>query len=89
MTITKLEPGDSKMIGWVTTMPRLGGGGPKFSYGSGLFHWLRNQLLMVEDYAYEGAQISMMTQSLPYLREKYGTTEVRKDIIHFSFLYFI
>ena len=41
---------------WVTAMPRLGGGGPKVSYGLGFFPWLRNQLLMVEDYAYEGAE---------------------------------
>ena len=32
-----------------------------------------------------------MTQIFPYLREKYGTTKVRKDIINmfFYFLYFI
>ena len=43
------------MVAWVTTMPHLGGGGPKVNYGPGFFFWLRNQLLMVEDYAYEGA----------------------------------
>ena len=42
------------MIAWVTAMARLGGGGPKVSYGFGFFRWLRNQLLMVEDYSYEG-----------------------------------
>ena len=55
VTITELEPEDPKMIAWVTSMPLLGGGGPKVSYRSGFFHWLRSQLLMVEDYAYEGA----------------------------------
>ena len=55
MTITMLEPKDPMMIAWVTTMPLLGGGGPKVSYGYSFFHWLRNQLLMVEHYAYEGA----------------------------------
>ena len=42
------------MLTWVKAMPHLGGGGPKVSYGSGFFHLFRNQLLMVEDYAYEG-----------------------------------
>ena len=55
MTITRLDPKDPRILSRVTTMPCLGGGGPKVSYGSGFFHWLRNQLLMVEDYAYEGA----------------------------------
>ena len=53
-TITKFEPKDLRMLTWVTAMPHLGGGGPKVSYGLGFFHWLRNRLLMVEDYAYEG-----------------------------------
>ena len=26
----------------------------KFKYGSAFFHWLEDQLLMVEDYAYRG-----------------------------------
>ena len=55
VTITMLEPEHPKMITWVTTMPCLGCGGPKVNYGSSFFPWLRNQLLMVEDYAYEGA----------------------------------
>ena len=54
MTITMLEPEDPMMIAWYTAMPHLSGGGPKVSYKSGFFRWLRNQLLMVEDYAYEG-----------------------------------
>ena len=43
------------MLSWVTAMPRLGGATPKVSYGVGFFRWLRNQLLMIEDYAYDGA----------------------------------
>ena len=43
------------MLSWVMVMPLHGGGGPKVSYRSGFFHWSRNQLLMVEDYAYEGS----------------------------------
>ena len=56
VTITILDPEDPRMLAWVTVMPHLGGGGPKVSYGSGFFRWFRNQLLMVEEYAYEGAE---------------------------------
>ena len=55
VTITRLELEDPRMIAWVIAMPHLGGGGPKVSYGIGFFHWLRNRLLMVENYSYEGA----------------------------------
>ena len=54
MTITRLDPEDLRMLARVTSMPCLGVGGPKVTYSSGFFHWLRNHLLMVEDYAYEG-----------------------------------
>ena len=54
VTITRLDPEDPRMIAWVTSMPHFGGGGPKVNYGSSFFCWLRNQLLMVVDYAYEG-----------------------------------
>ena len=55
MAITRLEPKDPRILAWVTSMPHLRGGGPKVTYSSGFFRWLRNWLLMVEDYAYEGA----------------------------------
>ena len=54
MTITRLEPEDSRIVAWVTTIPHLGGGVPKVNYGFGFFCWFRNRLLMVEDYSYEG-----------------------------------
>ena len=43
------------MIALVIAMPRLGDASPKVSYGAGFFQWLRNRLLMIEDYAYDGA----------------------------------
>ena len=43
------------MLAWVIAMPHLGGVEPKVSYGAGFFRRLRNQLLMIEDYAYHGA----------------------------------
>ena len=54
VTITRLEPEDTRMLAWVTAMPRLGGATPKVRYGFGFFHWLRNQFLMIEDYANDG-----------------------------------
>ena len=54
VTITRLDPEDPRMLAWVIAMLHFRGGGPKVTYGSGFFHWLRNQLIMVEDYAYEG-----------------------------------
>ena len=54
MTITRLDPEDPRMLAWVIAMPLLIGGGAKVTYSYGFFHWLRNRLLMVEDYAYEG-----------------------------------
>ena len=55
MIIIRLDPEDSRILAWVTAMAHLRGGGLKVSYGSGLFRWLRNQLLMGEDYSCEGA----------------------------------
>ena len=54
VTITRLEPEDPRMIAWVIVMPCLGGAAHKFIYGDGFFRWLRNKLLMIEDYAYDG-----------------------------------
>ena len=56
VTITKLDPEDSRMLERVRAMPHLGVGGPKITYGFGFFRWLRNQLLMVEDYSYKGEE---------------------------------
>ena len=54
VTITRFKSEDPRMIAWVIAMPRLGGKGPKVNYGSDFFRWLRNQLLMVEDFSYKG-----------------------------------
>ena len=37
VTITRLDHEDPRILAWVTAMPRLGGGGTKFTYGSGFF----------------------------------------------------
>ena len=55
VTITRMELEDPRMLAWVTAMPCLGSATPKVIYGDGFFPWLRNQFLMIEDYAYDGA----------------------------------
>ena len=55
MTVSRLEPEDPRMLRWVYIMARHGDRGPKVVYGSAFFRWLRGKLLMIEDYAYEGA----------------------------------
>ena len=42
------------MLHWVEVLARHGGGGSKVKYGSAFFHWLDDQLLMIEDYVYVG-----------------------------------
>ena len=37
-------------------MARTGGGGAKVKYVSAFFHWLDDQILMVEDYAYDSTE---------------------------------
>ena len=55
-TLTRIDVEDPHITWWVEAMARHGGGGgPKVTYGPFLFHWLRGQLLMLEDYAYVGA----------------------------------
>ena len=49
-----LDPEDPRMLRWVYIMAHHGGGGPKVVYGTYFFCWLRGQLLMIEDYSYEG-----------------------------------
>ena len=41
------------MLHWVEQMALHGGGGPVITYGTPLFRWLKDHLLMVEDYAYD------------------------------------
>ena len=77
MTITRVDPVDLRMLTWVTVMPLLEGGGPKVTYSSGFFCWLRNQLLMVEDYAYEGENFRNDLE-LVFPKGKCRMTEVRR-----------
>ena len=53
-SLGRIDAEDPKMVRWVLIMARHGGGGSKVTYGLVFFFWLRSQLLMIEDYAYEG-----------------------------------
>ena len=55
VTVSRLDPEDPRMLRWVYIMAHHGDRGPKVVYGSAFFRWLRGKLLMIEDYAYEGA----------------------------------
>ena len=49
---------DPHMQRWVWIMARTGVGRGKVKFGDPFFRWLRDQLLMVEDYAYAGTDFS-------------------------------
>ena len=55
MTMSRLENKDPRILRWVLVMSLYGGRGHKVVYGSTFFCWLRGQILMIEDYSYEGA----------------------------------
>ena len=44
------------MLHWVEVMACHDGGGSKVKYEKAFFHWLDDQLLMIEDYAYVGTR---------------------------------
>ena len=54
VTVIRLDPEYPRILRWVYVMSHHGGGGLKYFYRSAFFRWLRVQLLMIEDYAYEG-----------------------------------
>ena len=80
---------------WVDAMAcHGGGGGPKVTYGPVFFHWLRSQLLMVENYAYAGEYLKD-DPDLPLLEgyqqddrgKKHITIHVFCFLFHISFFY--
>ena len=51
---TELRARDSHMLRWVETMAGTGGGKAKVKFEVTFFRWLRDWILMIEDYAYAG-----------------------------------
>ena len=64
-----------------------GGGGPKVVYGAVFFRWLRGQLLMIEDYSYEGVDLCDDPElALPKGEE--WDDQGKKDTTHHVFNFF-
>ena len=82
--VSRLGHEDSRMLRWVYVMARHGGGGSKVVYGSTFFHWLAGQLLMIEDYAYEGAGFREDLE-LPLSEGEEWDERGKKDTIHHVF----
>ena len=54
----ELRARDPRMLRWVQIMAHTGVGRGKVKFGDPFFWWLRDQLLMVENYAYAGTNFS-------------------------------
>ena len=54
MVVTELRAQDSRMLWWVEIMAHHGGGRAKVKYRNPFFRWLDDQILMIEDYTYDG-----------------------------------
>ena len=54
----ELRVWDPRMQRWVRIMACIGVGRGKVKFGDSFFRWLRDQLLMVEEYAYVGTDFS-------------------------------
>ena len=53
-----LRARDPRMLSWIQVMARTGAGRGRVKFGDPFFRWLRDQILMVEDYAYAGIDFS-------------------------------
>ena len=54
VVFNEIRARDPCMLRWVEIMARIGGGGAKVKFEAPFFHWLSDQILMIEDYAYAG-----------------------------------
>ena len=54
---TELRVRDPRMLRWVEIMARTGGGRAKVKFKAAFFRLLRDQVLMIEDYAYTGTDV--------------------------------
>ena len=49
---TEIRARNPRMLRWVEIMAYTGGGRAKVKFEAAFFCWLRDQILMIEDYAY-------------------------------------
>ena len=54
VVFTELRAWDPRMQRWVRVMAHTGVGKGKVKFSDSFFRWIRDQILMVEDYAYVG-----------------------------------
>ena len=54
MVFIELRDRDPHMLMWVEVMAHIGGGRAKVKFEAAFFCWLRDQILMIKDYAYAG-----------------------------------
>ena len=91
VAVSRFDVEDPRMLIWVYVMARHDGGGSKVIYRSVFFRWLRNQLLMIEDYAYEGENFHEVPK-LPFPEGEEWDDRGKKDdinyVFNFSFLFY-
>ena len=56
VVFTKIRARYPHILWCVEIMARIGGGGTKVKFEAPFFHWLDDQILMIEDYAYVGTE---------------------------------
>ena len=58
VTFRSLRAWDPRMLGWVQIMAHTGVGRGRVKFDDLFFRWLRDHMLMVEDYAYVGTNFT-------------------------------
>ena len=84
VSMSRLDAEEPRMLRWVYVMARHGGRGSKVVYKTVFFHWLRNQLLMIEDYGYEGPKFYEGLE-LPLPKGEDWYDQGKKDAINYFF----
>ena len=77
------------MLKWIKVMALYGGSGPRIKYGAPFFHWLRDQLLMVNDYAYTGTGFPGDSDLALPEGEQWGDLGKKDTIMHVFYIFMI
>ena len=96
VTFQSVRAWDPLMLRWVHIMAHTGAGSGRVKFGDAFFKWLRDQMIMVEDYAYAGIDFTGdLDLPLP-LGEQWGdigkkqeTLKMKKCFYIFYVLYFL
>ena len=82
VAMRRLDVEDPRMLKWVYIMDHHEGMASKVVCGLVLVCWLRNQLLMIEDYSYKGEDFSEDLE-LPLLEGEEWDDQGNKDAINY------